>query len=202
MHEPPYHSVLFGCICFIFLCSFVRELELLDEITLCRYMGRLRETVYGPTRNALIAADHECKGTQYVPKQVHCAIRWSKRDPLIESDVYNISNTATSVQVNKTTTVTVATNQQVTNHDRTASDSTKMKKCRRLNSGSTKAQAGSLSVTVTAAIGIASASERTTKNARYRRNITAASISSRVYTRGCDPPIGMIWSQNSCAYDS
>jgi hypothetical protein len=28
-----------------------RELELLDEITLCRYMGRLRETVYGPTRN-------------------------------------------------------------------------------------------------------------------------------------------------------
>ena len=179
-----------------------RELELLDEITLCRYVGRLRETVYGLTRNALIAAYCKCKGNQYVPKQVHRAIRWSKRDPLIESDVYDISNTATSVQVNKTTTVTVATNQQVTNHDRTASDSTKMKKCRRSNSGSTKAQAGSLSVTVTAAIGSASASERTTKNARYRRNITAASISSRVYTRGCDPPIGMIWSQNSCAYDS
>ena len=182
-----------------------RELELLDEITSCRYMGRLRETVYGPTRNALIAAYRECKGTQYVPKQVHRAIRWSKRDPLIESDVrvYDISNTATSVQVNKSTTVTVATNQQLTNHDSTASDITNMKKRRRSNSGSTKGQAGSLTVTVTAAIG--SASERPTKKARrYRHieNITAASISSHVYTRGCDPPIGMIWSQNSCAYDS
>ena len=50
------------------------ELELLDEITLCRYMGKLQETMYGPTRNTLIAAFRECKGIQYVPKQVHRAI--------------------------------------------------------------------------------------------------------------------------------
>ena len=51
-----------------------RELKLLDEITLCRYLGKLQDTVYSPTRNALIAAFCECKGIQYVPKQVHRAI--------------------------------------------------------------------------------------------------------------------------------
>ena len=51
-----------------------RELELLDEITLCRYLGKLQETVYGSTRNTLIAAFCKYKGIQYVPKQVHRAI--------------------------------------------------------------------------------------------------------------------------------
>ena len=68
-----------------------RKLELLDEITLCRYMGKLQDTVYSPTRNTLRAAFCKCKGTQYVPMQVHHAIQWSKHDPLLESNVYDLS---------------------------------------------------------------------------------------------------------------
>ncbi|KAF8969122.1 hypothetical protein BDZ97DRAFT_1654173 [Flammula alnicola] len=68
-----------------------REIELLNDITWCRYMGKLPDTVNGPTRNAIIETFREWKGIRYVPKEVHRAIRWSKRDPLLESEVYDIS---------------------------------------------------------------------------------------------------------------
>ena len=59
-----------------------RELELLDEITKTRYIGKLPLIVAGDTRNAIISSFRKWKGDQYVPKVVHPAIRWSKRDPL------------------------------------------------------------------------------------------------------------------------
>ena len=111
------------------------ELELLDEITLCRYMGKLQETVYGPTRNTLIAAFRECKGIQYVPKQVHRAIWWSKQDPLVESDVYNFTGkltTNTESGESWPAIVTVVGSQQLATV--TVSDS---KKCRRSDSSGT-----------------------------------------------------------------
>jgi hypothetical protein len=62
-----------------------RELELLDEVTKTRYIGKLPPIVGGDTRNAVISSFRNWKGAQYVPNVVHPAIRWSKRDPLLES---------------------------------------------------------------------------------------------------------------------
>ena len=67
-----------------------RELEILDEITRLRYEGKLSIKVYGEIRNTLIKTFREWKGQQYVPNIVHSAIRWSKRDPLFESEIIDI----------------------------------------------------------------------------------------------------------------
>ncbi|KDR79825.1 hypothetical protein GALMADRAFT_1360531 [Galerina marginata CBS 339.88] len=68
-----------------------RELEILDEITTLRYNTKLSVKVHGDTRNLLIKSFRESKGLQYVPKLVHSAIRWSKRDPLNESEIYDLT---------------------------------------------------------------------------------------------------------------
>ncbi|KDR76763.1 hypothetical protein GALMADRAFT_66895 [Galerina marginata CBS 339.88] len=67
-----------------------REMEILDEITLLRYNTKLSVKVHGNIRNLLIKTFRESKGIQYVPNLVHPAIRWSKRDPLNESEIYDI----------------------------------------------------------------------------------------------------------------
>ena len=50
-------------------------------------MGKLPPTVGGETRNAVISSFRNWKRAQYVPNIVHPAIRWSKCDPLLESQV-------------------------------------------------------------------------------------------------------------------
>ena len=67
-----------------------RELEILDEITQLRYERKLSIKVYRDIRNTLIKTFHEWKGQQYVPNIVHSAIRWSKHDPLFESEIIDI----------------------------------------------------------------------------------------------------------------
>ncbi|KDR71669.1 hypothetical protein GALMADRAFT_74602 [Galerina marginata CBS 339.88] len=69
-----------------------RELEILDEITTLRYNGKLSVNVHGDIRNILIKTFRKSKGEQYVPKLVHSAIRWSKRDPLNESEIIDIKS--------------------------------------------------------------------------------------------------------------
>ncbi len=66
-----------------------QELELLNEIKTAKYTKKLPVTVYGETRNTLIQTFHEWKGIQYVLKYVHSAICWSKKDPLLESQIYD-----------------------------------------------------------------------------------------------------------------
>jgi hypothetical protein len=66
-----------------------RELELLDEITALNYNKKLHATVVGESRNILIKAFRKWKGEKYIPKNVHKAIRWSKHDPLNESEIYD-----------------------------------------------------------------------------------------------------------------
>jgi hypothetical protein len=63
-----------------------RELELLDDITNLRYLRKLPVTVYGDTRNNIIGTFRQWKGLHYIPRQVHRAIRWTKRDPLMETE--------------------------------------------------------------------------------------------------------------------
>ena len=69
-----------------------RELELLDEITNLLYEGKLPLNVNGDTRNSLIKTFRNWKGMQYVPQVVHSSIRWSKKDPLEESQICNIKD--------------------------------------------------------------------------------------------------------------
>ena len=51
-----------------------RELELLDEITRLRYLGKLPLHVEGSTRNSVVTSFREWKGNQYVPSIVHSSI--------------------------------------------------------------------------------------------------------------------------------
>ena len=51
-----------------------RELEMLDDITMLRYNGKLPSSVAGIHRNDLISAFHLLKGEKYVPSKVHQAI--------------------------------------------------------------------------------------------------------------------------------
>ena len=66
-----------------------RELELLDEITALNYCKKLHTTVVGKSRGVLIKAFRKWRGESYIPKNVHKAIRWSKRDPLNESEIFD-----------------------------------------------------------------------------------------------------------------
>ena len=172
-----------------------RELELLDEITLCRYMGKLQDIVYGPTRNALIAAFRKCKGTQYVPKQVHRAIRWSKRDPLLETDVYDLSK----LNIKSTIPAAVDLSEvEVPNSDQQHAVNSNLKKRRRSSSGSTVMETHLL-------MQPEAASGRPIKKLKHPENKTAPGgpLAGHNYTRCVYyPPIGMVWSQNSCAYDA
>ncbi|KIK62224.1 hypothetical protein GYMLUDRAFT_58412 [Collybiopsis luxurians FD-317 M1] len=60
-----------------------RELELLDEITMLRYEGKLDASVNGSTRRLLIQSFLSWKGLSHVPATVHSSISWSKRDPFV-----------------------------------------------------------------------------------------------------------------------
>ena len=66
-----------------------RELELLDEITTLNFSKKLHVTVVGESRGVLINAFRKWKGENYIPKNVHKAIRWSKHDPLNKSEIYD-----------------------------------------------------------------------------------------------------------------
>jgi hypothetical protein len=61
-----------------------RDLELLDEITKLHYLGRLPCSVKGDRHNTLIHNFRLHKGMSYVPNTVHCAIKWSKKDPMLD----------------------------------------------------------------------------------------------------------------------
>jgi hypothetical protein len=62
-----------------------RELELLDDITTHRFENKLpRKVAMTDHRNSLVASFREHKGLQYMPSELHNALRWNKRDPYLE----------------------------------------------------------------------------------------------------------------------
>ena len=69
-----------------------REMELLDEITRLRYSRKLPETIAsaGDTRNNIVSAFREWRGEKYIPQNLHESIRWSKRNPWLESEALNL----------------------------------------------------------------------------------------------------------------
>ena len=139
-----------------------RELEILYEIAWLRYEGKLSVKVYGDIRNTLIKTFHEWKGQQYVPNIVHSAIRWTKNDPLFESEIIDIKTITSSMNTN---------------------NKTKRKMDDDVSDKPTKKQ------TITKFI------EPESKRLCL---LQPSRDSSNHYLM----PQGMIWSNNSCAYDS
>ena len=139
-----------------------RELEILDEITRLRYEGKLSIKVYGDIQNTLIKTFRDWKGQQYVPNNVHSAIRWSKHDPLLESEIIDINKIRSSMNTE---------------------NKTKRKMDDNVSSKSTKSQ------TITKIV-----DPESKKICLFR----PSSDGSNHYLI----PQGMIWSNNSCAYDS
>lgn len=64
-----------------------RELELLDEITKLRYLGKISPKVTGITRNELIHSFRKRKGEQFMPKTMHRALKWNVGDTFPIEDV-------------------------------------------------------------------------------------------------------------------
>jgi hypothetical protein len=58
-----------------------RELELLDDIGCLRYENKLNSSVVGDNRRCLIQCFRQWKGDAYNPPHVHKALRWGKDDP-------------------------------------------------------------------------------------------------------------------------
>ncbi|KAF8573415.1 hypothetical protein K439DRAFT_1280229, partial [Ramaria rubella] len=58
-----------------------RELEILDEITKLRYERKLSTNITGDRSITIIREYQLWKGTSFVPKHVHAALRWSNDDP-------------------------------------------------------------------------------------------------------------------------
>lgn len=63
-----------------------RELELLDEITHYRYLGKLPDHINAVSRSQLIKPFQDWKGYTYVPPKTSTALKWSDASPM-----YNIS---------------------------------------------------------------------------------------------------------------
>ncbi|KAH7904090.1 hypothetical protein BJ138DRAFT_1019599 [Hygrophoropsis aurantiaca] len=59
-----------------------RMLELLDEITLLRYEGRLPASIDGHRRNTLVTLYQQWKGANHVPSRVPSKLEWTESDPL------------------------------------------------------------------------------------------------------------------------
>jgi hypothetical protein len=79
-----------------------RELELLDDIMMLRFMGKLpRRIAMADRRNHLIALFREHKGVNYIPSTMHKAIQWSKTDPFLECEGSDVEWTVIGRKSNK-----------------------------------------------------------------------------------------------------
>lgn len=172
-----------------------RELELLDDVTRVRYPGKLPVSVDGDTRNNVITSFRNWKGAQYIPSSVHSSIRWSKRSPWLETEVLDLDERLAMLEKlreKKNTEKSKASSRL----DSKPSPSVK-KVVSDLGLGKPSAQkrrrsSGMIPMRVRSA---ASTHQANRQKLQRQPNIHAG----RNHTTA---PIGMRWSQNSCAYDS
>ena len=158
----------------------------MDEITKLRYNSKLHISIIGDRRNALVSSFRKWKGSHYVPQVVHHAIRWSTRDPLLETDIEEI----TWRIVKKTDTAIKAS-------EANKKDSSKSKSFTpakgsiaiKMNSKHIKRQIDDI--------------EGETENPLKKRKVDGSTIgkSGNSLTH-ISIPSGIVWSENSCAYDS
>ena len=187
-----------------------RELELLDEITRLRFDGKLPSHVEGSTRNGIVTSFREWKGSQYVPSSVHSSIRWSARNPWIEGEVLNLEDRLASLEKMKEKKKTRSSKLTET-HTLKHHDVDKPEELLTVTSG--RDSTSSLRDVAELGIGKPNVQKRqrscgmprllsadSTHPSNKQKIISlCGSIPNRShYTT----PIGMRWSENSCAYDS
>ena len=189
-----------------------RELELLDEITRQRYLGKLPAIVDGDTRNHVIAAFREWRGEHYIPQNVHPSIRWSKRSPWLESEVLNLDERLEKLEnlrqqkkkkvdcklqveplagslptrTTKSYGILSAPDVNMSIQDNSLSIATK----RRRSSGYQVLRSASRKASTHAAV------KRTRVDRKSRQT------PEHPHAGHYEAPIGIRWSENSCAYDS
>jgi hypothetical protein len=155
-----------------------RDLELLDEITKLRYLSKLPSSVNGDQRNALIHTFRLHKGLTYVPHVVHQSIKWSRKDPMLDP-------IADDLQWKIVTTESTANLNSIS----------KMSKTEILKEMPDTPHKSSKRKEITSEKEHRTKIKKTTSKAKNH----AADINMDVQSL---TPIGTIWSQNSCAYDS
>jgi hypothetical protein len=152
-----------------------RELELLNEITRLKFIGKLPPTVLGDRRNTLIHSFRSLKGEHFVPASVPKSIRWSKFNPFVlNSDLKDTpwqiltkSGKDVSATPNKSSFVSLAQGASLPS----ILPSTSKRKI----SGSSVAP--------------------------RRKKLKTNHISDSSSVSGSIMPKGICWSNNSCAYD-
>ena len=169
-----------------------RELELLDNVTRLRYLGKLPVSVDGDTRHNVITSFREWKGDQYVPSTVHNSIRWSKRSPWLETEPIDLDKRLDMLEKAREKKNAEKHAAKVTAKLVSDVSSSEKKAITNLGFGqpSTKRRRSS---------GMRIHSAASTHQANRQKHQQQPDIfDGRNYTT----PIGMRWSQNSCAYDS
>ena len=164
-----------------------RELEILDEMTTLKYNAKLPVKVQGDIRNVMIKTFRESKGIQYVPKLVHPAIRWSKRDPLPESEIFDI----------KLIKIEDFSKKRKGLHDNPHFPVTREKKLMKVEHFGNKRKC--LHETSELPMTQEKKSEATDKLVLKKTCLRQSPVLNEIHYIG---PQGFIWSNNSCAYDS
>jgi hypothetical protein len=151
-----------------------RDLELLDEITNLRYLGKLPSSVNGDRRNELIHTFRLHKGINYVPRAVHHSIKWSKKDPMLDPIADNLpwEIVKTESAINKTSKTEILKNLPVT----------PLKSSKRKEITPEKEHRIKINKT----------------NLKDETDVTGVNMIDVQSLM----PRGTIWSQNSCAYDA
>ena len=179
-----------------------RELELLDEITRLRYVGKLPANVSGNTRNDLIASFRSWKGNQYVPSTVHRSIRWSTRNAWLESEALSLEERLKLLEkAREKQNKKKAPKKSLKHNGKDVAPFSKpsvespavASDVSELGIGKPTAQkrrrsSGMSRIISTSATHVSSKRKLHPSNAHNRRHYTT--------------PIGLRWSQNSCAYDA
>lgn len=168
-----------------------RELEILDDMTRLHYEGKLKLPLTGNTRNVLISEFRSSKGSDYIPHRVHKAIRWSKRDPFQESEIHDINWRIIDNKSSKKATK-VQTESEPTNLS--PSDT-----CNNIK----------MNITTVSLMDHSVSRRRKSHDTDSGDNLQDHKLKRTKFNASCVSqfpeqlvPLGIIWSQNSCAYDS
>ena len=156
-----------------------RELELLDDITNLQYLKKLPVVVCGDTRNDIIESFRKWKGEYYIPRQVHQAIRWSKRNPFLTTEVCDLDTQLSALEKSKA----------LKTQEKSAAK-------RRRSSG---IKANSIPSDPTRAVNF---SKKRKAMIASESGPTASDLAASLMAPHYLSPKGLAWSNNSCAFDS
>jgi hypothetical protein len=173
----------------------LRELELLDDVTRLRHSGKLPVSVDGDTRNNILTSFRKWKGSQYVPSSVHSAIRWSKRSPWLETEVLDLDERLAVLEKLREKKNKEKGTASLKLDGNPSSSAKKVVTDLGLGKPSTQKRRRS-SGTISKRIPSAASTHRVNRQKLQRQPNIPAGRNNTI------APIGMRWSQNSCAYDS